>query len=204
MQFLLIFFIGYVLGSIPFGVLIAKRYGYDILKEGSGNPGATNVKRVVGKKAGNCVFVLDFFKGALAVWLPVFIFPIKVGGNNGQAYFYLSVLGLVGAVLGHSFSVFIRFRGGKGVATTIGGLVVIMPKGVLVGLGLWAIVFYATRYVSAASIVFGLSLPISAYFFQKKIEWVLFASFIALFILLRHRANIKRLLTGKENRFDKK
>src|SRR5690625_612822 len=138
--------IGYFLGAIPFGYLIARACGIDILKEGSGNPGATNVKRVVGRTAGNAVFLLDVLKGSLAAGWPLLL--------KSESSLVAAVVGLCAAIVGHSFSVFLKGRGGKGVATTIGGVVVILPVSVLIGLLVWVIVFFSTRFVSLASILF--------------------------------------------------
>src|SRR5690606_11880011 len=109
---------GYLLGSLPFGYLVAKAHGVDIFKAGSGNPGATNVKRVLGAKAGHTVLALDALKGAVATAWPLFL--------ETPHEWVLALIGIVAAVIGHSFSIFTRFRGGKGVATAAGGLVVLM------------------------------------------------------------------------------
>lgn len=188
--------VGYMLGSLPFAVFVSRLYGVDILKEGSGNPGATNVKRVLGGFAGNLVFVLDFFKGVLAASWPIWV----LGREQG---FLIGVLGLVGGVLGHSFSVFLRFKGGKGVSVMMGGLAILMPWGLMCGIILWGIIFFSTRYVSLASIGFGMSLPVSQYFFDGSKWSVMFGAVLGLFILLRHVPNIRRLLKGEENRFAK-
>ncbi len=196
--FIIVFIVDYILGSIPFAVIVAKMYGVDILKEGSGNPGATNVKRVIGKKAGNAVFILDFLKGLIAtVWPLIFI-------NLGEWNFYLAIVGLIAAILGHSFSVFLKFRGGKGIATTMGGILILMPWALLIGVILWVVVFYLTRYVSLASVVFGLSLPVSTILLNENKGVIMFSGILALLIAIRHVSNIKRLLKGKENRFSKK
>ncbi len=189
--------IGYFIGSISFAVLIAKKHGINILKEGSGNPGATNVKRVLGKGPGNIVFALDFMKGAMAAVIPYILF----GDLNRELY---SIIGLLGAIVGHSFSMFIGFKGGKGVATTMGGLMVIMPVSLLIGLLVWWIIFLLTRYVSLASILFGISLPITVWAFKGSLAQRNFAILLMLVILIRHRSNIYRLVQGEENKFVKK
>lgn len=187
--------IGYLLGSVPFAVLIAKKHGVDILKEGSGNPGATNVTRAVGKRAGNLCFVLDFLKGVVAAGWPLLGASDPIG---------LGVLGLISAIIGHSYSVFIGFRGGKGVAVTMGGLLSLAPIILLIGLAVWLVVFYASRYVSLASICFGISLPVLALAFEEPTELMVFLFCIAFLIVYRHRANIARLFSGTEHRFKKK
>ncbi len=192
--------IGYFLGSINFAVLVAKYKGLDLFSLGSGNPGATNVKRTMGAFWGNTVFLLDFSKGYLAVFLTQSI--LGLGGFN---YDLLGILGLLGAILGHSFSIFLKFRGGKGVATTMGGLLALMPWVLVLGLVAWLIVFFSTRVVAMASIVFAISLPISFYFLHDlpDVRWI-FCIVLAILIVVRHYSNIQRLLSGKEHDFSKK
>lgn len=187
--------IGYLLGATSFAVLVAKSRGVDIFKEGSGNPGATNVKRVLGSKAGNAVFALDALKGFVAAIWPIVFF----GGETGLK---LGIIGLIAAILGHSFSVFLKFRGGKGVATTMGGLLAIMPVILLAGLLVWAACFYSTRVVALASILFAVSLPITAAIrFDTADPRFTLGLVLAVLIVVRHRSNIARLLKGKENSF---
>ena len=192
--------IGYVLGSINFAVLVAKYKGLDLFSLGSGNPGATNVKRTMGAFWGNTVFLLDFSKGYLAVFLAQSILVLE-----GLNYDLLGILGLLGAILGHSFSIFLKFRGGKGVATTMGGLLALMPWVLVLGLVAWLIVFFSTRVVAMASIVFAISLPISFYFLHNlpDVRWI-FCIVLAILIVVRHYSNIQRLLSGKEHDFSKK
>ena len=192
--------IGYLLGSINFAVLVAKYKGLDLFSLGSGNPGATNVKRIMGAFWGNTVFLLDFSKGYLAVFLTQSILVLE-----GLNYDLLGILGLLGAILGHSFSIFLKFRGGKGVATTMGGLLALMPWVLVLGLVAWSIVFFSTRVVAMASIVFAISLPISFYFLHDlpDVRWI-FCIVLAILIVVRHYSNIQRLLSGKEHDFSKK
>ena len=189
---LLITIIGYFLGAISFAVIIARSKGVDIFKEGSGNPGATNVKRILGKKWGYTVFALDALKGFTAARLPLMFYDDD----------RLAVIGLIAAILGHSFSVFLKFRGGKGVATTIGGLLALMCPVVLIGLFVWLIIFYTKKIVALASIFFAVSLPLSAYFIYGTEEPRFYLSAVlALFIVARHRSNIIRIFSGNENKF---
>ena len=189
---LLITIIGYFLGAISFAVIMARSKGVDLLKEGSGNPGATNVKRILGKKWGYTIFALDALKGFTAAGLPLMVY-----GDDR-----LALIGLVAAILGHSFSVFLKFRGGKGVATTIGGLLALMCPVVLIGLVVWLIIFYTKKIVALASIFFAVSLPISAYFIYDTEEPRFYLSAaLALFIVIRHRSNIIRMFSGNENKF---
>jgi len=198
-------FIGYLLGSLPFGYVVARAHGVDIFKEGSGNPGATNVKRVLGEKfgrkgknAGNLVFVLDAVKGALAAsWL--MFTPL--------AYTEARLLGLIGviaAVLGHSFSVFTKFKGGKGVATAAGGLVVLIPLSCLIGAALWVLTFAITRYVSLGSVLAAVAVPAVSWLRGNPLPFSIVATALGAFVIFRHRANIKRLLAGTEPKFAKK
>jgi len=189
--------LGYFLGSLSFAKWIAAMHGVNIFEVGSGNPGATNVKRALGAKVGNTVFLLDFLKGFAAAGLPWFI----MSGEHNEM---LAIVGLVFAVIGHSFSIFLKFRGGKGVATTMGGLLAIMPVVVIIGILVWLLVFYSLRYVSLASILFGVSLPISALLLKEPSWFVGFSIFIAVVLVVRHKSNIVRLMQGTENRFVKK
>lgn len=189
---------GYLLGAIPFAVIIARFCGVDIFKVGSGNPGATNVKRSCGKTAGNLCFILDASKGFAATAFPLYAHFFGIEFSEPQA---LAYVGLVAAIVGHSFSVFIKFRGGKGVAVTIGGLLAIMWAAILVALVLWVVVFYSTRYVSLASIAMALALPVAAAFLYPTGVHTYIAIAIAAVIVVRHRSNIVRLIKGTENRF---
>lgn len=189
-MFFIAFVLGYFLGSIPFGVLIAKAHGICIFEVGSGNPGATNVLRSVGKKAGYAVFILDAMKGMLAVAL--------------GAFFEAPYLALLGALLGHSYSLWIHFKGGKGVATLIGGLFLLMPLPLIFGLLVWFILFKLLRYVSVASICFVMSLlPLCCLFYGVEASryHALPLLFLTIFVILRHKANLIRLWRGEENRF---
>ena len=202
---------GYLVGSLSFAIIVAAAKGVDIRTVGSGNPGATNVKRALGKGAGNIVFLLDFLKGLIPALWPMFFYDEGSG--------LLSVLGLTGAILGHNFPVYYGFKGGKGVATTMGGLLAIMPMVMLMGIVVWLIIFYTQRIVSVASIAFGLALPFAAWGLQSWLpEWfvnilgksvtgraeLVFAILISVLISVRHRANIMRLLRGEELFFKKK
>jgi glycerol-3-phosphate acyltransferase PlsY len=188
--------VGYVIGSISFAVLVARARGVDIFSVGSGNPGATNVKRTLGSKLGNLVFLLDALKGVVAAgW------PILLGVEGSVA---LGLWGLGGAILGHSFSIFLRFRGGKGVATTMGGILVLMPAVLFIGIVVWLLLFYASRVVAIASIGFGIALPIAAMMTAQPLSLRLFAAALALLLVVRHRSNITRLIRGEEHGFRKK
>lgn len=193
---------GYVLGSLTFAVWIARANGVNIFEVGSGNPGATNVMRALGKKWGYICFLLDALKGVAAVLSGVGI-AFLFGSAESHAQWF-GVVALLFAILGHSFSMFIQFRGGKGVATTIGGLFALMPWVFLIGAVVWLIVFYSTRFVSLASIALGASLPVSAILTGQPSFNFWFCLVLAVLIIGRHHSNIRRLLAGTENRAGKK
>lgn len=195
--------VGYLLGAIPFAVIVARAHGVDILKVGSGNPGATNVKRMVGRKAGNLVFFLDVAKGFVATVLP-YLWSGWFALEGENAADHLAVVGLLGAIFGHSFSIFLRGRGGKGVAVTIGGLSALIPIPLIIGLVVWAVCFYVTGYVSLASLALALSLPFSVWHFYDDLVFRVLAVALAAIIFIRHGKNIQSLLTGQEHRFGKK
>jgi len=191
--FFLILF-AFLLGSIPFGVVVAKGYGVNLKKVGSGNIGATNVLRAMGKGPALLTLVGDVLKGSLAV----------VAGR----YFLhsASLEGIIGlsAIVGHNFSLFLRFRGGKGVATSIGVLLIYSPKvGVLTAI-LWLIVMLVTRYSSLGAIVsFGV-LPFGIYVLDYTQEKLIISVLIAFLLIFRHTDNIKRLLQGTEPKIGKR
>src|SRR5579863_10170373 len=156
---------GYLLGALPFGYLVARSKGVDIFSVGSRSPGATNVRRVLGTGPGNAVLFLDILKGAVAAGWPLLI--VWGALSDPLAPRILGYAGLAGALVGHSFSCFTRFRGGKGVATAAGGLVVLMPLVAASAAGLWIVLFFASRYVSLASIVAAVSLPAFAFAYRQ-------------------------------------
>jgi glycerol-3-phosphate acyltransferase PlsY len=188
---------GYLLGALPFGYLVAKAHGVDIFKVGSGNPGATNVKRVLGPKAGNTVFALDAVKGAVATGWPLLL--------DTPHTIVLALIGVVAAVLGHSFSVFTRFKGGKGVATAAGGLVVLMPAACLLAGAVWVVTFFASRYVSLGSILAAAAIIVASWlpWFGYHVAVATIATVLAAFVIIRHHSNIRRLLSGTETKFVK-
>ena len=193
---------GYLLGSLPFGYFVARANGVDIFAVGSKSPGATNVMRSVGRKAGYTVYALDALKGALAAGWPVW-FAASLG-SFAAATGRMQLVGLVFALSGHSFSCFTKFKGGKGVATASGGLIVIMPLSALVCTVVWLVVFLVSRYVSLASILASALLPVSAAAFSYRRSVIVLAAVVGLFVIVNHRANIVRLAKGTENRFGKK
>ncbi len=198
--------VGYFLGALPFGYLVARSRGINIFEHGSKNPGATNVRRVCGKGPGNLVFALDALKGAMATgWIIVVLwFDGPTCECGAEHMLFMQVTGLVAALIGHSFSCFTKFKGGKGVATATGGFLVLMPLPLLCGLGVWLATFYSTRYVSLASMLAAIALPIAAFFFKQPNLLIGLAGAIAVFVVLRHRTNVVRLMNGTETKFVKK
>ncbi len=216
--------VGYLLGALPFGWLIARKFGVNIFEHGSKNPGATNVKRVLGemfgkrgKRAGDLAFFLDALKGAAAAGWPLVIYYRKIAYletagalspwdvPEAKSWLAAAITGLVFALLGHSFSCWTRFKGGKGVATSAGGLVVLLPLPTLIGVVAWIVTFYASRYVSLASIVSAVALPAAAWLVPGvPSAFAILATVLGVFVIVRHRSNIARLLNGTENKFAKK
>jgi len=203
--------LGYLLGSIPFGLLVAQARGIDIRKHGSGNIGATNVLRTLGKKWGVLVFVLDAIKGLAAVLLAERFFGIDL---SPPGVFHLSaaqtgIVAGIACILGHNFPVWLRFKGGKGVATSAGVILGLVPLAVLAALLIWVAVFYGTRYVSLASIAAAFAIPVAVGIQLRmngkpfdSLFW--FSIVVAAMAVWRHRPNIQRLLAGTENRFERK
>ena len=193
--------ISYLIGSIPFGLLIGKLNGKDIRKEGSCNIGATNVTRVVGKWWGKLCFLCDFLKGFLPVFIAMRLSP-------GEGLF--PMLTALAVVLGHVFPVYLGFKGGKGVSTAAGAALALCPPAVLIAGAVWVLVFLTSRYVSLASLAAALALPLSAWllhFFAGVVLPLPAGILLIVFAVLtfwRHRSNIGRLMNGTESRFERK
>jgi len=189
---LIVFLLSFLFGSIPFGYIIGKLKGVDVRRHGSGNIGATNVSRVLGKKYGFAVLLLDALKGAVAVLIAKAIgLPIEY-----------QVLAGISAIVGHCFSPWLGFRGGKGVATALGAFLVISPKTTLGALLIFLAVLLTTRYVSLSSIVAALSYPLLYKLFEKPSPFsFVVVSLGALLIVAKHHSNIRRLLKGEEKKF---
>jgi acyl phosphate:glycerol-3-phosphate acyltransferase len=180
----------YLAGSIPFGYLIPKALGTDIRRLGSGNIGATNVFRILGPLPGSIVFVLDLAKGALPLfWMQ------SVTDNP-----WLVMLAGLAAVLGHTFPVFLKFKGGRGAATGLGVLLAISPEIFIGALIFAAVVILISRYVSLASITTPPLITLAFILFNKPLPYTIVAALLSLLIILRHIPNIKRLLKGTESR----
>lgn len=186
--------LSFLIGSIPFGDIIARIKGIDIGKVGSGNIGATNVLRSVGKIPAILTLVGDIMKGTVAVAIARYMVndPLLEGAAG------------LAAVAGHNFSIFLRFKGGKGVATSIGVLLVYAPKVALFTIAVWLAVAVITRYSSLGALVSFAALPLAMYLFNGIKEKMIVSLLIAGLLILRHKANIKRLLKGTESRIGEK
>lgn len=193
--------LSYLIGSVPFGYLVARWRGVDIFKAGSGNIGATNVGRVLGRKFGVLVFVLDFLKGAIPTLIATFVLP--------QQRDVAGVTAGLSAFLGHLFPIYLRFRGGKGVATGAGVVCVLVPLPAVAALLTWAVVVAVTRIVSLASLVAALALCVAyllltaAPFEEKQLVLTVFCLIATVLVFVKHRSNIGRLLAGTEPRLGK-
>jgi acyl phosphate:glycerol-3-phosphate acyltransferase len=204
--FLVVALVSYIIGSVPSGYIAGRLAGVDIRTVGSGNIGATNVTRNLGKKYGYPVFAADFCKGLIAVFVANRL--AQQPGAIASADIY-EIVAAVCCVLGNGFPVWLGFHGGKGVAVSAGLLSALMPWAALIGIALWVVLFFSTRYVSLASIFTALMLPLvvlTLLHFGKMREWSFLYVSIALtaFIVVRHRSNISRLLSGTEERFTKR
>ena len=181
----------YLIGSIPTGLLLGKAYGVDVRKEGSGNIGATNLYRTVGRKVGIITLIGDCLKGLLPVVLVKFsALPPEFAAWVGLAAF-----------CGHVFSVFLKFKGGKGVATALGVFLALAPLAVAIAVTLFAVLMVVWRYVSLGSIAAAAVMPLAVYFLGGSRTVTTVTLIIALIVIARHHENIKRLLSGSENKF---
>jgi glycerol-3-phosphate acyltransferase PlsY len=197
----------YLLGSIPFGDLAGRLVGIDIRKVGSGNVGATNVVRVLGKRYGYPVFALDFLKGFGAAKISMLMAPGRPPEWNSPEIF--GILAAMSSVLGHLYPPWLKFNGGKGVATSAGALLALTPVATLIGIAIWVIVFWLTRYVSLASITAAVVLPIVILVLRSHDQnngraLVYSAVCVAAIVIWRHRSNLSRLIRGTEPRFTRK
>ena len=197
----------YLLGAIPFGYLAGRLRGIDILRTGSGNVSATNVVRVLGKRYGYPVFALDVLKGFGAVKISMLLAPGRPPEWNSPEIF--GIVAAICSVLGHVYSPWLKFQGGKGVATSAGALFALTPVATLIGVGVWVIVFWATRYVSlasiAAAVVLPMLIPLVGSHDDNSRKLLTYSSvFVAALVIWRHRSNLSRLMRGSEPRFTRK
>lgn len=200
-KLIILFTFSYLLGAIPFGYLTGRLLkGIDIRRYGSGNSGATNVYRTVGKIPGIVVLLLDIGKGLLAVRLAnclVWDNPIV------DRELILIIAGLC-AVIGHNWPIYLKFKGGKGVATSVGVFIGLAPLPMLICLGLFVVIVAIWRYISLGSIVIACCLPLLLYCYNYGTYLLIFSILVGVFIILRHTSNIKRLISGTENKFGQK
>lgn len=191
LHFLLGFMLGHVCGSVPSGLwLVQAFHGIDIRNYGSKNIGTTNVFRTVGPKTAVLVLIADAFKGILAVGIMSYFFHNPL----------LDVITALGALLGHNYSLFLGFKGGKGVATALGLLIFMMPKVAVASFGICLVCVLLTRYVSLGSIMAAIFTPPLAWYLGYPSAYVIFSVVAAFFVVLRHKENIHRLLTGTESK----
>jgi acyl phosphate:glycerol-3-phosphate acyltransferase len=213
--------VSYLLGSIPFGYLLVRIFrGEDVRQSGSGNIGATNVARTGSKGLAIATLVLDALKGVCAVefafWLagtrrfvagdiPASLYEASPQIIDSRTIFLMAAVAAFCAILGHMFTIWLRFRGGKGVATAAGAFLALAPKCLLISLLMFAIVFALTRYVSLGSIVAAVSFPLAVFWLnppeRSSAATLGIISASSLLIIVRHKDNIRRLMTGTESRF---
>jgi len=199
MDFLIVGVIGYLLGSIPTAVWVGMRfYGIDVREHGSKNAGATNTFRVLGKKPGKIVLLIDVLKGLLAVLAPQLLFPEL----NYETLVLLKIIAAVTVILGHVFPLFAGFKGGKGVATALGVIIAIHPLAACICLGIFLAVFLTFNYVSLGAIITSVFFPIVLIFvFQEKsFPLIIFSIVIGSAVVITHKKNIVRLMNGTENK----
>lgn len=207
--YIIVALFGYLLGSIPTGYLVARTRGVDIRTVGSKNMGATNVFRTLGKGPGIFVLFVDALKGFGAVALVTNFIPSL--SNSFPALFpadaataemrdTFALIAGIGAVLGHNYTCWLNFKGGKGIATTGGVFLALAPAAVGIAAALWLIAFIATRYVSIASIVAAVALPTAVCFTQPNLTLRIIAIILGVLAIYKHRTNIQRLRNGTENR----
>lgn len=195
---LLLVVVGYVIGGIPVGVLVARAHGIDIFKVGSGNIGATNVKRALGTKWAIFVFAMDVVKGVVPALAARFLIKGPVGPLDAEVCWLVAGLG---AVMGHCLSPFLKFKGGKGIATSLGAVVTAAPLVALSAFVVFVLVFTPTAYVSLASLIAAPSTLVFGSLYPGESPQMLPVYFaMTLFIVFRHRGNIRRLMNGTESK----
>ena len=189
--------VAYLLGSIPTGYLVAKARGVDIRTVGSGNIGATNAFRVLGKGFGIFVLLMDALKGWVAVQVGASVVSQLLPGAPIE---YLRITAGIAAILGHNFTCWLNFKGGKGIATSAGVLIALVPWALLIILSIFIILFLTTRYVSIGSIAAAFALPFATWFTTHDVGLTAVMTAIGGLAILKHRKNIQRLMNGTENR----
>ena len=196
----LLILIAYVLGSIPNALWVGKTFkNIDVREHGSKNTGSTNATRVLGAKLGIFTLILDILKGALPTYLGIVLGANLLTRAAGIDKLDIIVIGMA-AILGHTFSLFLKFKGGKAVATTLGVFLVLVPYAILILLVVFFVIFGLTKYVSLASIVSAVALPITVYLTTRHIPLTVLGIIIGLLVIIRHKENIKRLINGTESK----
>lgn len=195
--------LAYLIGAIPFAIVIGLGiFKVDVRKHGSGNTGATNCVRVLGWKVGIPVFLLDTFKGTIAVLMGAWAFRALGYTNADLCYQVTLTLIMIAAICGHVYSPFLHFKGGKGVAATLGTSLALVPWAALCALGCFLVIAVICKYVSVASMIAGVLLAVfSALLYPQYVPYILGCAFIALFVIFNHRSNISRLRNGVEPKF---
>lgn len=186
----------YLTGAIPTSFIVGRMKGIDLRQQGSGNLGATNAYRVLGRNAAIPVFIFDIFKG----FFPTYFFPYWDGSDTAL----LALAYGAAAIVGHVFSIYVRFKGGKGVATSAGVLLALAPVAVLIGIAAWAALVFVTGYVSLGSISAAVIVPIVVLLMQGATAVFGLTLGVGMFIIYAHRANIGRLRRGEEHSFKKR
>ncbi len=193
----------YLLGSVPTGYLVGKAKGVDIRTVGSGNMGATNVFRVLGKAAGVFVLIVDGLKGyAACAWVSVLVLKFMPVPDNQVEL--IKIVAGISAVLGHNFTCWLKFKGGKGVATSAGIYFALAPAAAGIALGVWVVLFALTRYVSVASIAASIVLPAIVWIMSTSLVLQIFTTLLGLLVVIKHKGNIQRLMKGTENRIGRR
>jgi glycerol-3-phosphate acyltransferase PlsY len=193
----------YLLGSIPSGYIAGLARGIDIRSVGSGNIGATNTFRILGKRAGSAVLLADALKGFLACWFAGWAGPTLLDYDPARALEvkeWFKITAGFAAILGHNYTLWLQFKGGKGIATTAGVLLALLPEVLAIALGAWIVMVLLTRYVSVASLAAAVSLAPAAWFTGCSHRLVIVSAFMGALAIYKHKANIHRLLAGTENR----
>ena len=196
----LLILIAYVLGSIPNALWVGKTFkNIDVREHGSKNTGSTNAARVLGAKLGIFTLILDILKGALPTYLGIVLGANLLTRAAGIDKLDIIVIGMA-AILGHTFSLFLKFKGGKAVATTLGVFLVLVPYAILILLVVFFVIFGLTKYVSLASVISAVALPIAVYLTTRHIPLTILGIIIGLLVIIRHKENIKRLINGTESK----
>lgn len=201
LAYIVVAIVAYLLGSIPTGFLVAKARGIDIRAVGSGNIGAANTFRAIGKTAGIFVLVMDALKGYVAVELCGLILKFFGPGEPGTQIHYQIVAGIF-AILGHNYTCWLNFKGGKGIATTAGVYLALVPLAVGVGLGVFILTVAITRITSLGSMLAALALTTTVWLREPDLTLRIITIALLVLAILKHRTNIKRLIAGTENRIE--